>query len=132
MITLLLLAILLLASPAWAGETPTRTDPPFSIDRSGGIRPLAEPILPQYSSDGYLKVTKESLDALLRDHPDAHVRVMPVDPCLAKMEALLRQLESDFDLMEKQRITVPLWELHAMLQRRPMWTDTRRECLSKP
>lgn len=50
------------------------------------------------------------------------------DPCLARMEEILRQLELDIAKMEKQRSIIPMWELHAMLQRRPMWTEVRHQC----
>ena len=52
--------------------------------------------------------------------------------CLARMEEVLRQLELDITHWEAQRLTTPLWELNAMLQRRPMWTQSKRECWSKP
>jgi hypothetical protein len=51
--------------------------------------------------------------------------------CLAKMEQLLRQFELDFKRMEEQRVTVPMWELHGMLQRRPMWQEIKRDCINE-
>ena len=82
----------------------------------------------QYTADGYLKVTKESLDALLRDYPDAHVQVMPVDPCLAKMEAAMRA----YDKFVNYGLTPGKPEdIQERAQAIVLWDKTIKDCWTK-
>lgn len=54
----------------------------------------AEDSLPQFSLTGALKIDRASFEALLKDDPDAKLRVMLIDePCLAQMEAAMRAME---------------------------------------
>lgn len=66
-----------------------------------------EATLPQYTAAGALKITKESLDALLKDNPDASLKVAVYEydehrevwdrarpaPCLDRMESAMRAME---------------------------------------
>ena len=81
----------------------------------------------QVTELGYLKITKESLDNMLRDYPDSHVRVRVMDdPCLVKMEAAMRAM--DTLVTDGVRWGVKSQERTA----RTLWQDTKRECWAKP
>lgn len=73
------------------------------------------------SGERYTEVSADGIDFIR----------LPRTGCERKMEAVFRQLELDAAKLETQRSNVPMWELHAMLQRRPMWTDAKRECWTK-
>ena len=99
----------------------------LGVGTAGAAEELQITLDGQYSADGYLMITKESIDKLLRDYPDAYLRVKVMDdPCLAKMEAAMRAM--DMLVTDGVRWGVKSQERTA----RTLWQDTKRECWAKP
>ena len=80
----------------------------------------------QAITNEYVKITKESLDALLRDHPDSRLRVMVIDdPCLAKMEKAMRAM--DYWIFPPLNGTI---KMTAKIQHElnAQWEQTKKDC----
>lgn len=107
------------------------------------LSPFNETIEPQYTSTGALKIDRKSFDALLKDYPDAKLRVLLVDErCLAQMEAAMRAMEpftitwylSDLPLAVGggMRIQVLEENQEAGLKAVIRWLEVKRECWRQP
>lgn len=101
-----------------------------------GASELSDSIINGSTGPSHMRITKESLDALLRDHPDAKLRVMVIDdPCLARMEDAMRKMEPfiangfivvyNFSGWSQSAID----EFHKANE---LWEETQRECWTKP
>jgi hypothetical protein len=59
-----------------------------------GLAGIDDVPLPQYSLMGALKVDRASFDAMLKDYPEAKLRIILVDEyCLTQMAAAMRAME---------------------------------------
>ncbi len=116
---LLLLACLpLVAGPVYAEDS--------AVVTSVGALSLIDDY--QITEQGYLKVTKESLDKMLRDYPDAKLRLQIADdPCLARMEEAMKAVEPWLGYTYKDD-TIPA----DFKKAKALFYAVKKECWSKP
>lgn len=77
----------------------------------------------------HIRINKASFDAMLKDYPEAKLRVMLVeDPCLARMEEAMRAM--DYWLYPPLNGTI---KMSAKIQHglNTQWDDAKRECWRK-
>ena len=109
-----------LCEPAWAADSPVTMSP------GGDASPF------QYTRSGSIKIDKASFDAMLKDYPEAKLRVLLTDDsCLAKMEAAMRAM--DLYLNPHDGDSFPLeWLALVTRERWVLWQSVKRDCWGQP
>lgn len=123
--TLLITCLLLVAGPVHADDS-------AFVTSVGALSPIDDF---QYTEQGYLMVTKESVDKLLRDYPDAKLRLQIADhPCLARMEEAMRKMEPYLgeDLTMFWRAPAEGLLHDEKMRVKAQWDMVAKECWSKP
>lgn len=57
------------------------------------VQPFTEDVLPQYTGTGALKIDRKSFDALMKDYPEAKLRVLMDDDCTVEMEESMKAID---------------------------------------
>lgn len=136
----MVLILVLWAGTGWAEEwsltDTTRIEGPvqFRVESENvpiTMIPDAELALGQYDRSGALIVTKESLDALLRDYPEARLRVVTVpSTCEQRMQAAMTAMDpyviSGLTVREGDpQFEDKVWDGWMIYKQ---WADVKRDC----